>query len=97
MRKLIWTAVLVAGLGMAGSPSHAAASANAAISVEQVSAVAADPAGVQEARLYCHRGPVFLHWGPCGGYRPVYRSYRPVYHSYRPIYRRSYYRGYRRY
>src|ERR1017187_4754930 len=31
---------------------------------------------VQEARVYCHRGPVFLHWGPGG--RPIVRYYRPL-------------------
>jgi hypothetical protein len=32
------------------------------------------------AALYCHRGPVFLHWGPCAQDAWRFGYYRPYYH-----------------
>ncbi len=100
MRKLILSMITALGVGLFSVPALAAIPANP---VE--AAPRATDKGVvapfQEARLYCHRGNVFLHWGPCAqdrwryGYRP-YRNYRPIY---RPAYRvyRPYYRPYYRY
>ena len=42
----------------------------------------------QEARWFCHAGPVFLHWGPCRRY--VYYYPRYVY-VHRPRWHLTYY------
>ncbi len=99
MRKMLMAALMVAGMGMFFTPSVAAVPPTGAIAVDPVANQVSEPAAAQEARLYCHRGSVFLHWGPCAqdrwryGYRPT-RYYRPAYRVYRPVYRRVYYRRY---
>lgn len=79
-KSILLALVAAGGIGIFG------ASAASAMSVDNGSAIVgalkADSL-VQDARLYCHRGPVFLHWGPCGGV--VYR-WRPRYYRYR-VYR----------
>lgn len=57
---------------------------------------------VDKARVFCYRRSTgqFLHWGPCGGYRPTYYYSRPRYtyryRYYRPRYHyRRYYRRWR--
>lgn len=102
MRKIVLALAAAVGIGFFTAPVVAAVPANP---VETTApAQQGEPSrNVQEARLYCHRNGVFLHWGPCAhdrwryGYRPYgYRPYRPIY---RPYYRpyRPYYRPYRYY
>jgi hypothetical protein len=61
MRVFLLATVATAAIGAIGASGALAAPANGAVIAGAAQAVS--PA--QEARLYCHRGRVFLHWGPC--------------------------------
>jgi hypothetical protein len=84
---------LIAAAGLLGVAASVPAVA-APVAPAPIENAARDGAPVQDVRLYCHRGPVFLHWGPCrhDAWRYGY-DYRPRY--YRPYYR-PYYRHYYR-
>jgi hypothetical protein len=84
MRTTMTMTIMLAFAGSAflGTPQVMAAPVNSAGIAHSLKA----ETPVHEARLYCHRGSVFLHWGPCR--RDAYA------YGYRPYYRRHYYRRY---
>jgi hypothetical protein len=61
MRRHGVIATAVAGVLVLGSLQVIAAPVNGAGIAQSVRS----ESPVQDARLYCHRGRVFLHWGPC--------------------------------
>jgi len=95
-----FAAALIAAAGWLGVAASVPAAA-APIAPAPIENAARSEAPIQDVRLYCHRGPVFLHWGPCAHdawkfnyYRHPRPYYRPYYRPYRPYYRRHYYRRY---
>ncbi len=85
MRKLSILLALAMGFGLVSIEPISAAPINNSAIIDSVNS----QSPVQEARLYCHRGPVFLHWGPCrhDAWRYGYGGYG--YH--RHYYHRHYY------
>jgi hypothetical protein len=61
MRKLLIATVAACGVGALSTATTIAAPADGAAILGATQA--ASP--VEQARLYCHRGATFLHWGPC--------------------------------
>jgi hypothetical protein len=94
MRKLSLALAVICGAGFFGT----AANALPAVGAGLIGAPRQNNL-IEDVRLYCHRGPVFLHWGPCAHdawrfgyyYRPRPRYYYRPYAYYRPHYYRRYY------
>jgi hypothetical protein len=84
--------LLIAILFGVAAPSLTLQSAKAApVAASLLANQTAAPDLTEKTRLYCYDRYTgrFLHWGPCGGYRPYY--YRPRYYYRRHYYRRHYY------
>ena len=79
MRKLIIALSTLGGIGLFSAPGVTAMPVD---NTGIVDALSADSM-IEDVRLYCHRGRVFLHWGACRSYRPRYYS---RYYRYRRYY-----------
>jgi hypothetical protein len=100
--RLIRLLTLAVILGFAALASLATGPARSApVASSSIAAQVAATSPIEKTRLYCYNRYTgrFLHWGPCGGYRPYYyrrpyyyhRPYRRHYYYYRPRWHRHYY------
>jgi hypothetical protein len=89
--RLLAVAVIFGFAALASLATRPAQSAPIAASSLAAQFAATSP--IEKTRLYCYNRYTgqFLHWGPCGGYRPryyrrpyYYRPYRPRYYYHRP-------------